>query len=115
MMKPVIIKGFVIALLLSFAAPTPAQPGSDALKNNETATPEAKPYKVVTNGRRVTIQSKQNIKSVIVWTASGHRIVEQKALNANTFTFNITVKEKLFYIMLEMQNGKRHTEKIGVQ
>jgi hypothetical protein len=115
MMKPVIIKGLVIVLMLSLAAFTPAQPGGDTPKRIESANPEAKPYKVVTNGRRVTIQSKQNIKSVIVWTASGHRIVEQKALNANTFTFNITVKEKLFYIMLEMQNGKRHTEKIGVQ
>jgi hypothetical protein len=115
MMKPVIFQGFVIALYLSLAAHTPAQSGGDSLKINESITPDAKPYKVVTNGRRVTIQSKQNIKSVIVWTATGHRIVEQKALNANTFTFTITVKEKLFYIMLEMQNGKRHTEKIGVQ
>lgn len=114
MMKPAIIRSFVIALFLGFAAPTPAQPG--AIPGNEgISAPAAKPYKVLTNGKRVTIQAKQNIKSIIVWTATGHRVVEQKDINSSSFTFTITVKEKLFYIMLEMQDGKRHTEKIGVQ
>ena len=75
---------------------------------------EKKPYKVLTAGKQVTIKSTSTIKSIMVWTSSGHRIVEQKSINANNFTFRISVNEKIFFIMLRMEDGKHFTEKIGV-
>ncbi len=50
----------------------------------------------------------------MVWTASGHRIVEQKAVNGHQFTFRVTMNEKVIFIMLRLENGKHFTEKVGV-
>ena len=83
----------------------------------ETIKP-ALPFKVLTSGKRITIQSKNannNIKRLMVWTATGHRIVEQKDLEANNYSFTMPVNEKIFFLMVEMKNGKRFTEKFGVQ
>lgn len=78
-------------------------------------TQPAKPFKVLTNGKQITIQSKQNLKSVMVWTASGHRFVEEKELKTNAYSFIVPSKEMVFYIMIETAEGKRFTEKMGVK
>jgi len=75
----------------------------------------AKPFKVLTNGKQITIQSKQNLKSLMVWTASGHRFVEEKELTTNSYSFTVPSKEKIFYMMIETAEGKRFTEKMGVK
>ena len=75
----------------------------------------AKPFKVLTNGKQITIQSKQNLKSLMVWTASGHRFVEEKELTSTSYSFTVPAKEKIFYIMLETAEGKRFTERMGVK
>lgn len=75
---------------------------------------ERKPYKILTSGKQVTVKCTGNIKTIMVWTASGHRIVEQKAVGATSYSFRVTVKEKIFFIMLRMENGSHFTEKIGV-
>ena len=81
-----------------------------------TKTSESiKPFKVLTNGKQITIQSKQNLKSVMVWTASGHRFVEEKELKTNSYSFIVPSKETIFYIMIETAEGKRFTEKMGVK
>lgn len=51
----------------------------------------------------------------MVWTASGHRIVEEKGLQTNSYTFTIPAKEKVFFIVIETADGKRFTEKMGVK
>ena len=79
-----------------------------------TRTP-AKPFKVLTNGKQITIQSRQNLKSLLVWTASGHRFVEEKNLTTNSYSFTVPSKEKIFYLMIETAEGKRFTEKMGVK
>jgi len=76
---------------------------------------KAKPYKILTNGKQITIQSKENIKSVMVWTSNGHRFIEQKDINEPTYKFNVTVNVKIFFLLFETVDGKRFTEKIGVQ
>jgi|SRR5687767_4528750 len=78
-------------------------------------TPSAKPFKILTNGKQITIQSKQNLSSLLVWTASGHRIVEEKELSTNSYSFRIPAKEKVFFIVIETKDGKRFTEKMGVK
>lgn len=74
-----------------------------------------KPFRVLTNGQRITIQSSKNISNVIVWTASGDRIVEQTNIETPSFNFTIPSKEKCVFMMLELRGGRRYTEKIGVQ
>jgi len=84
--------------------------------NSEITTrASSKPFKVLTNGNRITIQTKQNLRSIIVWTASGHRFVEEKELTTNSYTFTVPSKEKIFYMMIETAEGKRFTEKMGVK
>ena len=84
-------------------------------KSEITIPASAKPFKVLTNGKQITIQSKQNLRSLMVWTASGHRFVEEKALTSNSYSFTVPAKEKIFYIMLETAEGKRFTERMGVK
>jgi hypothetical protein len=114
MMKPSILKAMLFPALLFFSCFAIAQ--AKPLRNGTEANADAKkPYKVLTNGKEITIQSKQQIKSVMVWTASGHRIVEEKQVNAVTYSFTVPSKESIFFMMAEMQNGKKFTEKIGVK
>lgn len=113
MRKPNILKAVVILFFCGITAFANAQSKSSN-NTKEVNTSVQKPYKVLTNGKQITIQSKQILKSVLVWTASGHRIVEQKKIDATSFLFTITVKEKIFFIMVEMEDGKRYTSKLGV-
>lgn len=76
---------------------------------------ESKLYKVFTSGKQVTIKSSRNIQHVMLWTTSGHRVVEQREINAGSFSFVIPVNEKLFFLMVGLEGGKIYTEKIGIQ
>lgn len=76
---------------------------------------EAKPYKVLTTGKQLTIKSSKNIKHVMVWTTSGDRVVEQRDINNSSFTIDIPISRKTFFLMVGLENGKVYTEKIGVQ
>lgn len=113
MIQPAVLKTFSVLLFFNFYLLVNAQEthqgNPDVIK-----TDIQRPYKILTNGKQISIQSKQYLKSVLVWTASGHRIVEQKKINALTFSFTITVNEKIFFILVEMTDGKRYTSKLGV-
>lgn len=74
----------------------------------------AKPFRILTHGRQITIRSQQPMHSIMVWTARGHRVVEQKDLNAQDFNFTVTVNEKIFFVMIRMKNGQTYSEKIGI-
>ena len=114
MMRPFILKailGFALFGVANFI-----QGQSRISSNTEVTTPpSAKPFKVLTNGKQITIQSKQNLKSLMVWTASGHRIVEEKDLTTNSYSFTIPAKEKVFFMVIETAEGKKFTEKMGVK
>lgn len=76
---------------------------------------EPKPYKILTSGKQVTVKSSKNIKTVMVWTASGHRILEQQEINTTSYTFNVSVNEKYFFVMIRLEGAKApFTEKMGV-
>jgi hypothetical protein len=75
---------------------------------------EAKPYKILTSGKHFTVKSTKEIKNVMVWTSSGHRIIEQKDINSTSFSFDINVEEKFFFVMIQIEGMKPFTEKIGV-
>jgi len=76
---------------------------------------EKKPFKILNNGKKITVQSSKEINKILVWTASGHRIVEQQDVNATSYSFTPTVNEKIFFVMIELKNGNVYTEKVGVQ
>ena len=84
-------------------------------QTNSDPGDKIKPYKILNSGKQITIKSTKGIKSVMVWTANGHRIVEQKEINANSYTFSPATRQKVFFIMLELEGERRYTEKIGFQ
>lgn len=76
---------------------------------------ETLPYQVLTSGKQISIKSNRNIQHVMLWTTSGHRVVEQRDMNTASYSFTIPVDEKLFFLMLGLEGGKIYTEKIGMQ
>ena len=103
----------VTRLLIAIAAMLLLSAGVFAQNNTETAK-KPKPYRVLTSGKQVTIKSSKSIKNIMVWTASGHRIVEQKDINVASYSFNTITKEKIFFLMIQYEGQKPFTEKIGV-
>lgn len=114
-MKPIILKAILVFTLFNATCFVQAQVKPIGPTEKTSAVSPAKPYRILTNGKQITIQSKMDIRSVLVWTSSGHRIVEQKEINAATYKFSFPAREKILFLMLETINGKRFTEKIGVQ
>ena len=76
---------------------------------------EVKPFKILTNGKRITVQSNQDIQTILVWTGSGNRIVEQQELNTNSYSFTPVSSDKIYFVMVQMKDGKVFTEKIGTR
>jgi len=116
MIQPAIQKGIVIAACLSISFFGNAQ--TKPLRNPDqgiTVSNKPKPFRVLTNGKKITVQGNSNISKILVWTASGYRIVEQTNLNTSIFSFVVPVKETIFFLLLEFTNGKRFTEKFGVK
>ena len=75
----------------------------------------AKPYKLLTVGKQITIRSNTtNILSVMVWTSGGHRVLEQKDINASSYQFRISVNASAYFMMIRMADGRSYSEKIGV-
>jgi hypothetical protein len=93
--------------------PVQAQPVLNRSVNENLK--EAKPYRILTSGKSITVKSTKDIKSIMVWTADGHRVLEQKEINANSYNFRITINAKVFFLMVQLVDGKTYTEKIGVQ
>jgi hypothetical protein len=104
------LRGFMIIIVSCLSVFSYAQPVavSETTKTN-------KPYKILTSGKQITVKSTKDIKSIMAWTASGHRIVEQKEVNATSFSFTVNVSEKVFFVMIQFEGSKPFTEKIGVQ
>lgn len=110
MLKRGAISVIFISCCLLFLNPVSAQSATAKIENKSTV-----PFRIHTSGKRITIQSKQNIQAIMVWTAAGHRVIEQKEINSNIYTFDITIAEKIFFVRVDMEDGKVFTRKIGVQ
>ena len=103
----------LLCMLLFCISASKHLPAQSASTKIESSVP--KPFKILTSGKKITIQSKQNLKTVIVWTANGHRLIDEKNVNATTYSFNVTIPEKVFYVRVDMEDGKMYTQKLGVQ
>jgi hypothetical protein len=82
---------------------------------SQTIKKEARPYQILTLGKQIIIKSNRTIEHIMLWTTSGHRVVEQRDINAVSYTFTIPIDEKIFFLMLGLEGGKIYTEKIGIQ
>lgn len=99
-------------LLLSPIGSIVAQPVYRPAKDSVV---KAKPYKLLTAGKQITIRSNTtNILSVMVWTSGGHRVLEQKDINASSYQFRISVNASAYFMMIRMADGRSYSEKIGV-
>ena len=76
---------------------------------------DKKPYKVLTSGKQITIKCGKAISHVMVWTTSGDRVIEQKDINASSYSVELPVNHKQFFIMISLKDGRRFTERIGVR
>jgi hypothetical protein len=114
MIKTYVLKAIFVCTLFCVTHFLNGQPSETPSREVPGKTP-VKPYKVLTNGKQITVQSKQNLRSLIVSTSGGHRIVEEKDLQTTNYSFTVPSKEKVFYLMVETAEGKRFTEKMGVK
>ena len=112
-MMPSIQRLFAITLLSFICFASQAQPVYSPAYPTEKK--EARPYKILTAGKQVTIKSTKAIKHVMLWTTGGNRVIEQKQINSNSYTFTIPVNQKTFFLMIGLEGGKIYTDKIGVQ
>jgi len=112
-MYPIIRKIATISAFVCLVNCSMAQDPGPKSKTS-AAKAEAKPFRILTDGQRIIIQSKQDIQRIMAWTTSGHRIVEQ--INPNSpYSFTVPNTEKYLFVMIQLKNGKYYTEKIGVQ
>jgi hypothetical protein len=111
MLKYHLLPAVLLVFSISVSGPVPAQQPGAVQKENESA----KPFRILTSGKKITIQAKKNIKNVIVWTSGGHRIIEQKDINSASYSFEITIREKIIFVRVDMEDDKMYTQKIGVQ
>jgi Na+-transporting NADH:ubiquinone oxidoreductase subunit NqrA len=91
-----------------------AQPATNSFERSFKK--ESKPFKILTSGKQITVKSTKDIKTIMVWTATGHRIVEQTLVNASSYTFNVSgSRERIFFVMVQYEGQKPVTEKFGVE
>jgi hypothetical protein len=82
---------------------------------DSTLSNPAKPFRVLTSGKRITIQGSQPIKRILGWTASGHRFIENNNVDAVSCNFELPGGERFAFIMIQMKDGRHFTEKIGAE
>ena len=70
--------------------------------------------KILTQGKKITIKSRTKINKLMIWTSSGHRVIEERNLHTNSWTYTVSINENIFYVMIELEDGKRVTKKIGL-
>jgi hypothetical protein len=109
MKNTILYRSIILALFLCLFLSGIAQSAKDI------SDKEYKPYRILTSGKKITIKSTQDIENIIVWTSSGHRIMEQKEIHLSTVSFMVPANENICFIMMEIKGQKRYTEKIGVQ
>jgi len=112
--KSILVFAVVCASILA-TAQHPGTTTPDLSESSNDIEKTSRPYRILTNGKTVTIKSVKNIRNLMVWTSDGHRIIEEKNLNTNNYNFRVTVNEKLFFVMVQLADGKTYSEKIGVQ
>jgi hypothetical protein len=114
MQGTILRKALLLLAIAGISLLSEAQPSG--IPPTETGNEKSyKPFRILTNGKSVTIKSSKTIRSVMVWTSSGNRVLEEKKLNTSSYNFRVQVNEKIFFVMVQLVDGKTYSEKIGVQ
>jgi len=100
-----------ICLCVTIASESFSQDSVSKIKS--VVAEKARPFKILTNGKTITIRSNSKLNSIMVWSSNGNRFIEQTNIDANSYDFTIPPKDKYVFVMVEI-GGKRYTEKIGV-
>lgn len=114
MIQPIVRKVVAISILICLSIVSQAQTlkQTSSVKEIEKT---AKPYRILTSGKQITVKSTKEIKSLMIWTSGGNRVLEEKNVNASQYNFRVTIPEKIFFIMLRLVDGRAYSEKIGVE
>ena len=107
---------FIIAFCYCFiiAGTVLAQSSNDNFPQKQIAN-SSLPFKVLTSGKRITIQSTKNIANVIAWNGAGNRITEQRNLDATRCAFSAGSNDRVIFVMVELKDGRRYTKKVGLE
>lgn len=117
MMYPAIRKALAVVACFGIIISSNAiNAQADSISASEISSAKPpKPFRILTEGKQITIKSTQDISRILVWTQSGNRYIEQTNVNAPSYNFTIPAKEKFVFVMLQMKNGKHYTQKVGAQ
>lgn len=115
MTKPALRKICLFLALIPATFTLSAQPKESAPTEISSSVKTKKPYRILTNGKRITVSATSGLRKLMVWTASGHRMVEQNNLDGLTYSFDVVTREKILFILIEFADGRRFTDKIGVK
>lgn len=109
MLLTVIRRSMAITAIVFLGLASSAAQGFD-----EPAKKSAKPYRIYTSGKQVTVKSSRSMKHIMVWTSGGHRIVEQRNINLSEYSFTVNHRDKYVFLMVQFEGSKPYTEKIGI-
>ncbi len=101
-------------LISSLSLPGFCQKNNVKPASENSVSRSKRPFKILTSGRSITIKSTSNLKNIMIWTSQGNRVVEQKDIRQPQFTYNATIRENIFFILVEMESGERFTERVGI-
>jgi len=101
---------FVLVFIVSILGSN-APAGAQSVSANRVD--DKGPYKVMTSGNQVTVRCTRDIKTIMVWTTTGSRILE-KTVQASLFSFRVPGQHKLIFLRIELADGKTYSEKIGL-
>ncbi len=115
MISRLIRNTFPLVLLFVAVHYCSAQNNPGVKESETTLKQKANPFRITTSGKQITVKSNKDIKNIMAWTSSGHRILEEKNVNTSNYNFRINVNEKIIFLMLQLTDGKVYSEKIGIQ
>jgi hypothetical protein len=107
-----LMAAFAVFILTGLPVTAQTEPAG----NNNIVKKDPLPYKILNSGRQLTFKASHNIRSLMIWTSGGHRVLEQQDINATSFSYTIpsSVNERIFFVMLVLENGKVYTRKVGI-
>ena len=109
-----LMAAFAVFVITGLPVVAQSEPGANS--NSISVKKDPLPYKVLNSGRQLTFKANRNIRSLMIWTASGNRVLEQQDINEANYSYTIptSVNERIFFVMIVLDNGKVYTRKVGI-
>ena len=106
----------VFAVFLITGSAALSQSNGNGNKSSLSSPKDPLPYKILNSGRQLTFRANRNIRSLMIWTSTGNRVLEQQDINESSYSYTIpaSVNERIFFVMIVLDNGKVYTRKVGI-